>query len=165
MERKKLLFLCECFSLSMNYVALHVKSFLPILPTNSVYVYAEVDMYMPMDMWIIPQVSSKSERTSFLCNLFYSFLYFLLSLKLLYLIVRGLRLLSSWFVHMQAEMHHSKMIVFGKYSTNYFTIINPWENCVTRIEDSNWIPYLCPHNHSSYMRMIIEIHVMFNVEL
>lgn len=47
-ERKKLLFLCECFSLSMNYVALHVKSFFSFLPIQCVY--AEVDMCMPMDM-------------------------------------------------------------------------------------------------------------------
>lgn len=61
----------------MNYVALHVKSFFSFLPIQCVY--AEVDMCMPMDMWILPQVSSKSERTSFLCNLFYFFfLYFLL---------------------------------------------------------------------------------------
>ena len=75
--------------------------FLPILR-----VYAEVDMYMPMDMWILPQVSSKSERTSFLCNLFYSFLYFLLvfvnavpdvrTFKAFKLTVCSLKRFASW---------------------------------------------------------------------
>ena len=42
--------------------------FLPIL-----CVYGSGYVCMPMDMRIIAQANSKSERTSFLCNLFYSF--------------------------------------------------------------------------------------------